>query len=301
MESVLVGMFDSRADAERARTKLLEAGFSPSATSMHAGDDESASTSTTGSTGTTSTGMHADEGVISRFFHSLFGSDDDANTDEYAGTYREAFRRGAYGLTVQTTSDSEADRAEQILNDCGAIDVDERSAQWRNEGWTGNSIASGTAAGATAGGATGTNTTTDRDLSTGATRTMPVVEEELKVGKRTVSRGGVRIYSRVVEVPVEESVRLREEHANVQRRTVDRPATEADFAAFKEGTIEVRETSEEAVVSKDARVVGEVEVGKTVSERDETVRDTVRKTQVEVEKMDDASTSTKGGTTPLKR
>jgi hypothetical protein len=112
------------------------------------------------------------------------------------------------------------------------------------------------------------------------------VEENLAVGKRSVGKGGVRVFSRVVEVPVEETVRLREEHAEVQRRVVDRPATEADFAAFKEGSIEVRSTAEEAVVSKSARVVGEVEIGTQVTEREEVVRDTLRKTEVDVEQLD---------------
>src|SRR4029453_10242040 len=101
--------------------------------------------------------------------------------------------------------------------------------------------------------------------------------------KRSVSRGGVRVFSRVIEVPVEETVTLREERAEVQRRDVDRPATQAELASFKEGAIEVRETGEEAVVAKTARVVGEVEVGKRVTEREETVGDTVRKTKVDVE------------------
>ncbi len=54
---------------------------------------------------------------------------------------------------------------------------------------------------------------------------------------------------------------------------------------------------EEAVVSKTARVTGEVEVGKTATEREETIRDTVRQTKVEVEKIaaaDEARTVKRG-------
>jgi len=50
--------------------------------------------------------------------------------------------------------------------------------------------------------------------------------------------------------------------------------------------MEVREKSEEAVVQKQARVVEEVRVGKEVNERTETVRDTVRRTDVQVEETD---------------
>jgi hypothetical protein len=69
----------------------------------------------------------------------------------------------------------------------------------------------------------------------------------------------------------------------VERHPVDRPATEADVAAAKERTIEVTETDEEAVARKQARVVEEVVVHKDVQEHTETVRDTVRRTEVEVE------------------
>jgi len=55
------------------------------------------------------------------------------------------------------------------------------------------------------------------------------------------------------------------------------------FAAAQERTVEVTETAEEPVVRKQARVVEEVVVGKEQEERTETVRDTVRRTEVEVE------------------
>src|SRR5918997_1767764 len=81
----------------------------------------------------------------------------------------------------------------------------------------------------------------------------------------------------------EGAVRLREERVNVERRPVNRPVSEADLAAFREGTIELRERSEEAVVDKTARVVEEVAINKEVGERTETVRETVRKTDVDVD------------------
>lgn len=123
---------------------------------------------------------------------------------------------------------------------------------------------------------------------------VPVVEEQIRIGKRTVETGGVRVHSRVKEVPVEESVRLREERVRVERRPADRPVTDADVRAIKDGDIEVTERSEEAVVAKGARVVEEVVVNKEVVERDETVRDSVRRTEVEVEKLDDPGEKSKG-------
>ena len=113
---------------------------------------------------------------------------------------------------------------------------------------------------------------------------IPVVEEEMLVGKRAVDQGGVRVYRRVVEIPVEESVDLREEHINIDRRAVDRPVIDADLA-FGDRTIELTETAEEAVVGKSARVVEEVLVGKEVSSHTEHIQDSVRHTEVEVEEI----------------
>lgn len=114
--------------------------------------------------------------------------------------------------------------------------------------------------------------------------TIPVIEESLEVGKRKVELGTVHVTSHVVETPVSESVTLREEHAAIERRPVDRPASAADLDAFKEETIEVRQTAEQAVVSKTARVVEEVVVGKTATSTTQEIKDTVRKTVVDVER-----------------
>lgn len=113
---------------------------------------------------------------------------------------------------------------------------------------------------------------------------LAVAEERLQIGKRAVERGGVRVRSVVSERPVEEQVTLRDETVQVDRHAVDRPVTSADTNVFNEQTVEFSETDEEAVVAKDTRVVEEVVVNKEVGQRTETVRDTVRRSDVEVEK-----------------
>ena len=113
---------------------------------------------------------------------------------------------------------------------------------------------------------------------------LPIVEEQLRIGKRTVERGGVNVRTTSQEVPVQETVNLREENVTVERRPVDRAVGNAPDA-FREGTIEITETAEVPVVSKEARVVEEVVVGKEVTERQETVRDTVKRTEVEVNEV----------------
>ncbi len=121
--------------------------------------------------------------------------------------------------------------------------------------------------------------------SLASNQAIPVIEENLTVGKRTVDAGGVRLYQRVVEIPVEESVVLREEHVRVDRVPTDRAISDAD-SAFQARSIELTETAEEAVVGKSARVVEEITLSKAVVEHTETVRDTVRHTEVEVEELE---------------
>jgi uncharacterized protein (TIGR02271 family) len=194
-----------------------------------------------------------------------------------------------------------------------AMAASTETGEWRDTGYPGSTGSSGITARPTAG--TGQTAATSSGSFAGATasagtpasagaaktqnlqgeKAIPVVEEELKVGKREVERGGIRVYSRMEEKPVEEQVTLREERVNVERRAVDRPATAGDFnQAFKEGTIEVTERVEQPVVEKQARVVEEVVVGKDATERTETVRDTVKKTDVQVEQVGAATGASAG-------
>lgn len=188
----------------------------------------------------------------SSFFGSLFGNDDDARR------HSEVAERGTI-VTVHTQSLQEAERAALILDKFGTLDIGDTRR-------------------------TGTETKTGRTDTTGKT-SIPVIEENLEVGKREVTTGGARLRSKIVERPVEEHLRLREEHVNIDRKPVDRRATDADFDTFKEGTIEARERAEVPVVNKEARVVEEVSINKDVTQRKETVRDTVRSTDVDVEKI----------------
>ncbi len=199
------------------------------------------------------------------FWHSIksfFGGDHDD-----AHLYGEGVRRGRSLVTVHT-SDAEADRIVDILDKYDPVDLDEDEKSWRAEGWSGRfDNADTTYAGSVAG----------RNEEV-----IPVVEEQLAVGKREVERGNVRVRSYVREVPVQDQVNLRQESVSVERRPVDQPLSAADDA-FKDRTIDVTERNEEAVVAKNARVVEEVVVRKDVSDRTETVNDTVRKTEVEVD------------------
>jgi uncharacterized protein (TIGR02271 family) len=109
-----------------------------------------------------------------------------------------------------------------------------------------------------------------------------VAEEELRIGKRDVSHGRVRVRSYVVETPVQEQVGLREEHVRVERRPADRPVSDEENL-FRERTVEADERAEEAMIAKQARVKEELVVKKDVGQRTETVSDKVRRTEVEVD------------------
>ena len=123
--------------------------------------------------------------------------------------------------------------------------------------------------------------------------TIPVIQEELEVGKREVEKGGVRLRTRIVENNVNENVTLREEKVHVERTPVDRPVTAADLNTDK--VIEVTEKAEVPVVAKEARVVEEISLNKEVTENEEVIRDTVRSTDVDIERTD-ADTITNSGT-----
>ncbi len=147
----------------------------------------------------------------------------------------------------------------------------------------------------TAGSAANTGYNSNLSQNTGAIGTngetvIPIVEEELEIGKRQVQSGGAHIRTGVTETPVEQTVNLREEHVTVNRHAVNQPVTDG-ATAFKEQNFEMTETDEVPVVSKQARVVEEVVIGKTATDRTETVHDTVRRTDVEVDDLKNDGTT----------
>jgi len=172
----------------------------------------------------------------------------------------------------------QVDQVCSILEAHRPVDIDERAvtygvSQTTTTPPTGAPVASGATARSTDGG------------------TIQLSEETLAVGKRAIDRGTTRVRRFVVETPVEEQVSLRDESVSVERRPVtdDRPIANADFT---DKVVEMTETSEEAVVSKTARVKEEVVVRKDATERTETVRDTVRREDVEITKEPGVESST---------
>lgn len=263
----VIGAFDTQDQARQAEQRLIRDGFARDDVTIEPGDPTPKAVPGTVHDGE-ARGGNEPQGRIGHFFAELFGTSDMHR--HHSETYQEAVRRGSYCVVVDAQDDQQAERAALALHEAGAINVDERVQQWRNEGWAGGQPLQGRQA---------------PRGDVGQEGTLDVVEEQLKVGKRSLDRGGVRVVERISEKPVREVVRLREEHAVIERRPVDRPVQPGEMDAFREGTLEVREMAEEAVVAKTARVVEEVRVGKEVKERDQVVEDKVRRKDVDVQRI----------------
>jgi stress response protein YsnF len=272
MEQTVIGVFDTYDHAEQAKQQLLTRGFSANDVQVRAYTDSVSTTKAR--TADTDTGFMDS---VANFFADLFGP----NQDD-AGHYAEAVRRGGAVVAVTVADENRVASAREALAETGAVDIEKRVAEWRQSGYEGYRSDAAPY--------------TSDEITNERSRVIPVVEEEVEVGKRRVDLGAVRVVSRMVETPVNETVTLRDERADIERRPVDRPASEADLNDFREQTIEVRETSEKAVVSKVARVVEEVVVGKAASERTEEISDSVRRTVVDVQKSGSGSHSTDGVT-----
>ena len=306
----ITAVFDTRSHAEAAMAQLTSSGVAASDITLLPAAGEPVSSTET------------DDGKGKGFWGSLeqlFGG-----TEDHA-TYAESIRRGGIMLSVRA-EDERLDHVIDILEQHGSVDLDEREANWRSEGWTGTSNVSGDrlsgaalgsgvlGAGILGAGALGktaneerrevvtpiqpvagrSSLVTDRAVNDRATvpagardagETVKVYEERLNVGKRSVSRGKVRVRTSVVSREVSESVTLHSETVSVDRRPLDLPVSAAALGVdpFKERTIELEEFAEEVVVAKSAHVVEEIGIHKEAVDRVETVQETLRKTVVDID------------------
>ena len=243
----VVGLYNTVAEATKVKSALEGEGYE--ANGINVIDQSSDG-------GSTSTGAPFTE-KVKEFFSSFT-----EHKDEHA-QYATSVGRGGALLAV-TVPDEEAEETADLLFEHGATGIKD------DGGAEDVAVLEGG----------------DREYAAGTAvageQVIPVVQEELVVGKRQVERGGVRIYSHLVEEPVSADVTLRNERVVVDRRPVDRAATDADFSTG-EGVIELTATGEEVVVGKSSRVVEEIRVGKEASEHTEQVNETVRHTEVDVE------------------
>lgn len=267
-------LFDSRADAQDAVDRLKTIGIPEHQIRMVEGDASAGSSSN----------PEREKGFWESLGNFFF-------PDEDRYSYAEGLSRGGYLVAVTGLTQANYETALDILDDEGTVNLEEREASWRAEGWGGYEASPYSASPATAGTTYDTEATEPviapvgtgtRDTNLSDNESIPVVEERLRVGKRDASHGRVRVRAYTVEEPITESIDLREDRVEIERRPVDRAVTGTE-AAFQDRTLEAEEYREEAVVSKDARVVEEVGLRKTSDTHRETITDTVRHTEVEIE------------------
>ena len=273
-EETIVAMYDTPAHAEAAIRDLKAADVPPNAISSHA-------------QGAAAGGTTNPPAREPGFWSSLFGGE---TTD--AATFDRSVASGSTVVTVKVPEQHKS-RVVEILERHDPIDFDDRAASYGTTQTTTTTMATAPVASAPPPKAAATAmpvaTATGDD-------TIKVMEERLVVGKRAVNNGGARVRSYVVETPVEEQVSLHSETVHVERRPVadGRPVTDADF---RERSVEMTQSHEEAVVGKEARVVEEISLRKEAADRVETVRDTVRSTKVDVEQVPAVETTTTTRTT----
>ncbi len=274
-DQTIVALYDTPAHAEIAVQDLLAAKVPESAIHRHVQEGSYAGSATTAAPRAEEPG----------FWASLFGGSPDHDT----AVYDRSVSSGSSAVTVKVPDEHVA-AVMDILERHNPIDIDERAGSY--------GLIQTTTARAPLAAAAPTAGMAAKAATDGGT--IQLSEETLAVGKRVVNRGTTRIRRFVVETPVEEQVRLHDEKITIERRPVTdgRAVSGSDWT---DKTIEATESAEEAVVSKNARVYEEVGVKKEATDRTETIRDTVRREDVEITKVPgDQTGSTYDATTTRK-
>jgi hypothetical protein len=258
----IVTLYDTAEHAEAARRSLEAAGFSPSEISMINSNTLS---------------MAGDKLREPGLWHRLFGRD----IQQYEATvYGRTVEAGGAVLTVRVP-EGDVSRATAILNSHRAIDLTKRATE---EGLLTASAPPAAPVASKPAPAVRTAPTTVAAGATAGEEVLALAEEQINVGKRLIQEGTTRIRRFMVETPVETQVTLHEEHARVIRRAISDPSYMRNLD-WTDKTIEVTETVEEAVVTKSAHIAEEVVIQREGSDHVKTVKDKVRRQQVEVERV----------------
>jgi stress response protein YsnF len=278
----LVAVYSSHEDAEQVRDRLIAFG-------IPATDIRLSSASAENSAGAALTEIVPRERHHS-FWDWLVGDD----VPEYdRNWYHTNLREGRTALSVLVRNAAEHEQVADIMEEFNPVHMDhgtETSTAPMSMGAEQGEYAS---AGSSQMRAVAPERTTEGE------QVIPVVKEELAVGKRASERR-YRIRTYVVETPVEKPVTLRDERVIVERRPAS-GAAPSGADGLREREFEVTERHEEPIVEKRAREVEEVVVRREANERVETVRDTVRETKVDVDKEPGDRRADAGGSTPTNR
>ena len=136
MQHTLIAVFDNHNDAVNAQNELLSSGFSREDVRLSHGNEDP-SIAASGATTTTTTDADNEPGIgtsIKNFFSDIFGTDN----SEHHAKYSTAIERGSHVLTVNTDSEPEVERAADIVERYGPVDIDEQSEKWASGTGMGN-------------------------------------------------------------------------------------------------------------------------------------------------------------------
>ncbi len=168
----VTAFFDTRREADAAVDRMTNLGVAFGDIRLVAGNDHTGGSKAEGKD---------DKGFLATLADILMPNDD-------RHSYAEGLERGGFLLSVNTTPDNR-DRIVDILDDEGTVDMDEREASWRADGWKGfrtDSSVTGHITGSRAGVAT------DEE--------SPVVDKEQRIGKRQTDDKRARVRSYTVDL-----------------------------------------------------------------------------------------------------
>ena len=229
MAQTVIGIFDDASEAQTAIQELMEAGFSRN--NIDLSTQNSSNTNASADYQTNNDGHREKEGGIMGFFASLFGNDDD-DRDRYS-TVGERHSI----LTVHAQSEDEAERAADILDDAGAIDVNERAEQYRSGMTTGvsadplNPIYGDTPHVTSDSTNYSNNDSANRDSTmnapTGIDWNSTAGTHQQDMGQQMGERGN-RNRSRIFDQSMDETNRLREDRSWNNNESMKRPDANTD-------------------------------------------------------------------------
>ncbi len=124
---------------------------------------------------------------------------------------------------------------------------------------------------------------------TDETAVISLAEESLRVGKRTVERGRVRLHKTVSERSETVDLPLAREQVEVERVSVNRPVEAAEPVRYEGDVMVIPRYEEVLVVSKQLVLVEELRVRTVRSERREPQQVTLRREEVSVERTGDGT------------
>lgn len=125
MDKAVIGAFENNSEALQAKHELVAAGFPEQSIDLHCRTAPEPDASH----------PNNNPGFMAAI-RSMFTWDiEDYRDESYGDHYAEAVRRGHAVLTINV-DESDVDQACDIMDDAGALDIDQKVSEWRSQGYT---------------------------------------------------------------------------------------------------------------------------------------------------------------------